>query len=154
MRIELTRETLGLGAGAILALIGFAIVFFFPYNEDLLITGLLGGILGCTLLVAVGLSLIIKTRSESNRRIKEKYQMTLLDAVRLGIGMPRWWRWWYAVIAFVIIVVAVYSLTVVSPFLNFLIFFGYSGFWSLVVLLAARRELFKNKVEAQKRSSK
>jgi membrane protein implicated in regulation of membrane protease activity len=129
--------------GCGLVSIGFGTVFLLPNNSNLLLPALVSGLFGFVLIVTMAISYISKTRSESGRRIKNKNQMTVLDAARIGIGMPVWWRWWFGLIPFVVILLVVYSLFSVSPVLNFVIFFGYSGIWSLVVLVAARRALTK-----------
>lgn len=136
--------------GFALTLFGFVFVLFLPFYTMLLTPAFTCAAVGILLLTSFGVYYVFKSSSESNKRIGEAKKkggmsrITIFDAARMGKGMPKWWRWWHALFLFVILVVIVSSLFVVTPLLSFIMFFGYSGAWSFISLLAAKRWVDRN----------
>jgi hypothetical protein len=132
--------------GVALMISGFGIVFLYPFPtpsnvvppapyEELLLFALISGILGIAFVIISAAHAFLLP---SNRRLKERAQLTVYDAMRSGIALPTWWRWWYATMPVVILII-VQSAAHFSSLIYWGAIFIYSGGWIAYVYLVSKR---------------
>jgi hypothetical protein len=135
--------------GLISSVLGFAIVFFYPYSvpavpyqpvSPLLLGGVVFGIFGTIVLLLLAIWYSYSYLFASRKRIKEGRELSVYDAMSLRAGWPKWLKWWYLYLPLAVPLILVQS-GVLAYGAFWIAFFGYIGAAILYQFLAARRWL-------------